>query len=235
MRRPLLACFALFIVSCAGPRTVHVYDPAKGHARFEILGMLEAYMGRPLGKGDFIENSGPARADHFEKLLGEFCDEEGLPQHWRRKKHRRGYYTFTGQEIAQSINRSFEPFKAGYYTEPPGPYGGLSLAVFRSATQADLLRFVLGCQSRYCSKPDRALFNGANAGDTFIMLADALKRLGCTNIRLYLSQDLIPTSTILIFTSSKKVQDRTGIRHEVTYSEMKKLRPKTKLMRFPLH
>ncbi|MHB1081354.1 MAG: hypothetical protein ACYC67_18300 [Prosthecobacter sp.] len=195
--------------------------------------MLQVYMGRPLGKKDFIESFGPARADHFEKLLGEFCDEEGLPYHWRRKKHWRGFYTFTGKEIAQAINSCFEAYKGGCYTQPPGPYGSLSPAVFRSATQADLLRFVLGCKSRYCST-NRALFNAANGGDTFMMLADALKRLGCTNIRLYLSKDLVPTTTLLIFTPSKKVQDRTGIRHEVTYFELKRSWPDTKLVRFPL-
>jgi len=217
----------------------HVFDPSKGHARFEVLGMLDDYMGRLLGRGNFIERFYPSQkvqADRFEQLLNELCAEDHLPKHWQRKKQKEGHITFTGMEIAKAINRNFEAYDDGFYTRSSiGPTGRLSSAVFQSASQADLLRYIAGAQTRFGSSTHQAIFIGANCGNKFELLADVLARLGCSNIRLYCTQELVPTTYILLFSPSLNVQERTGMRHEVTSAEIKERYSKGNLMRVPFH
>lgn len=246
MHSALLACLALVLVSCSGPRSAHVFDPSKGHARFEVLGMLDDYMCRPLGRGSFIERFYPgeaAEADRFEKLLGEFCTEESLPAHWRRNKEKEGHITFSGLEIAKAINSNYKAFDDGFYTHSSiGPAGMLSPAVLKSATEADLLRYVTGCYARCgdhafladSKAPHRAVFSRPNCSRKFELLADVLERLGCSKIRLYHSQELIPTTLVLTFCPSQKVKESTGIRREVSAAEMNKWRSQSHLVQYSI-
>ena len=193
--------------------------------------MLDEYESRPMDDASFIERFYPseaAAADHFEALLREFCAHESLPKDWHRAKGSAGHITFSGSRIAAAINTSYSAYaRYGF-----GSYrvGVVSRSVSRSASRADMLRYVVGSYIRFgdcdgrlnnSKSAHRAFFNMANNHSKVCVLVDFLPRLGCTNIRYYTSENTVPTSSILLFSPSPEVRARTGIRHEMTPQEIK--------------
>jgi len=233
------ACLAIILTSCSLIPAHQAAHHPKGRARYEILGMLDEYGGRPLYDAASIEsfygNEKPA-ADHFEKVLGEFCAEESLPKDWRRADAGGGgRIEFTGTRIASAINASYtKDARAGF-----GLYdvGVVSASVRRAASRDDMLRYVAGAYIRY-GDPDhpsgpgadrRAFINVANNYTKLSLLTDFLTRLGCTNLRYYIDDSSAPTGSLLAFTPTPEVKAATGVAREITEAEIKKWNPSLKL------
>ncbi|EDY16884.1 hypothetical protein CfE428DRAFT_5513 [Chthoniobacter flavus Ellin428] len=213
--------------------TIAQAGPPAGRARFELLGMLDEYEGRSLpdpahsapSDGFLIESfygSEVAAANHFEKVLREFCVEESLPQNWKRldeKETEGGHIFFGSTEITAAINTSFT-------ADPRDPLHGVVAAeVLRSATRADMLRYVAGAYVRFgdYQSAHRAFFHAANNFSKFCVLTDFLSRLGCRHLRFYDDTDAgtAPSILVLTFRPSLKVKAVTGIRRELTAKELK--------------
>lgn len=214
-------------------------------SRFELLGMLDEYGGRRLDDPDCIENfygSEVAAAERFEKVLGEFCTAEGLPKDWHRETDSVGHISFTGERIAAAINTSY--FEDKRYGFGLGPVGVLSSKLMRSASRAEMLRYVVGAYKRYgdahgtfqdVKAAPRAFFSTANNHSKFCVLTDFLSRLGCTHLRFYLDSGGAPSFCLLAFRPSDRVKAATGIRREITREEVRSIdsgAKQTKLPRF---
>jgi len=204
-----------------GGSSVH----SRGNARFELLGMLDEYGGRPLDDAGSIERFYPAetaKADHFEKVLGEVCADESLPKDWLRDKENAGHIHFIGKVIAASINSSY--VADSRYGFGGDAVGVLAPSVLRSASKADMLRYIAGAYVRYGDDQSahRAFFSAPNNGGKFCVLTDFLSRLGCDDIRFYDDQ-ATPTGGVLTFRPSAEVKAVTGISREITPEELKAL------------
>jgi hypothetical protein len=208
----------------AGRNSLH----SRGKARFELLGMLDEYGGRPLDEAASIESFYPdeaAKADHFEKVLEEFCAEGSLPKDWLRKKESAGHLDFFGRRIAESINGSY--VADARYGFGLGKVGVLAPRVLRSASKEEMLRYIAGAYVRRgdYQSAHRAFFSAANNEGKFCVLTDFLSRLGCDEIRFYDNHEAeaVPTTCVLTFRPSAEVKTITGIRREVTPEELKAL------------
>lgn len=201
---------------------------SRGNARFELLGMLDEYGGRSLEEAAPIESFYPnetAKADHFEKVLGEFCVDEPLPKVWLRTKESAGHIVFFGRRIAESINSSY--VADARYGFGGGKVGVLAPSAVRSASKAEMLRYIAGAYVRYGDDQSahRAFFRAANNGGKFCVLTDFLSRLGCDEIRFYDDHEAetVPTSCVLTFRPSAEVKAITGVLREVAPEELKVL------------
>jgi hypothetical protein len=226
-------CFFFVVVSlstilssCATPQP----GSSGGRPRYELLGLLNEYGGRPLSDPFLVEDfygSEKAAANRFEKVLREFCADESLPQNWLRvkeKKEQGGGILFGSKEITASINTS-------YSVSPHGGFlgervGVLSKSTLRSASRADMLRYVAGAYIRYgdLNSAHRALFSMANNYRKMCVVVYFLQRLGCSDIRFYVA-DTIPAGLVLTFSPSAEVKAVTGIRREIRPDELKALFP----------
>ena len=225
-----MACILFIFSSCSRQGITRSPSIPQGRPRFELLGMLDEYGGRPMNDDSFIESFYPSEAavaDHFETVLREFCADESLPKDWHRIKEAAGHITFSGRRIAASINTSYVAdarYGFGLY-----PVGVLARTVSKCASRADMLRYVVGAYIRYgdCDgrldnlKSDhRAFFSMANNYFKVCVLENFLSRLGCANICFYTAENSTPSLLFLTFGPSEKVKVLTGIRREITLREM---------------
>ena len=206
------------LISCSGivPRNAQLQ--ARGDARFEILGMLNEYMGRNI-EGDYIEGFFPderSTADYFERLLRKCAVEEGLERRWIRNTGYQGHVTFTGAEIARFINKHYRTKESSFVSIDP--------RVLRTASTDQKLRYIAGAYRRYGDGTGsrRAIFSEPNACKRMTLLADVLRSVGCGNVTLYSNagSGYIPTSYILVFSPTDEVRKRTGIQRELSDKEL---------------
>jgi hypothetical protein len=212
MKRLLFMAILLLSLTQALEAADKQQQPSHGRALFELLGMLDEYMGRHID-GKTVESFGVNEknvADRFEKVLREYCEEEGLkPDFQKQVDPSAEAIIFTSPVIAASLNNHF--------TNPRGDeYGGsyLDPVVFKDATQADLLRYVEGAYERFGRDKGRAVIYMANESGKAEAVGEAMANLGCTRVRIYASVNTSPTSTVLLFSPSPVVRDALDIRSE---------------------
>jgi hypothetical protein len=236
-RKALLLVLAVCILSgCSAPSCLEHNLLKEGRARFEVFGMLSEYMGRDLSP-THIESFYPherTQVKRFEQLLNEFAVEEGVAAKWKYVRRLSGHHDFSSEAIAQAINR--------YYPAQAHPYaigakvGYLTPIAFRVATKADLLRFIKGAYCRYGDRDHtrRAILNSANDPEKMFLLANALQKLGCTDVKLFRSKHEVPTSFCLVFTPSPDVVRCAGIRRPLRSEEFSQLNQGERLIRIPI-
>jgi hypothetical protein len=215
------------LISCSGIVPQNAQLLARGDTRFEMLGMLNEYMGRNI-EGDYIESFFPderSTADHFEGLLRKCVVEEGLEQRWIRNTGLQGHVSFTGTEVARFIN--------AHYRTKVSSFVSINPKVLRTASTDQKLQYIAGAYRRYGDDNGlrRAIFGEPNAYHKMTLLADVLRSVGCSNVTLYSNagSDYIPTSYILVFSPTYEIRKRTGIRRELSDKELNILIRQAKL------
>jgi len=130
---------------------------------------------------------------------------------------------FGSTEITAAINTSYTVDKR--YGFGGQRAGVLAPKVLRSASRADMLRYVAGTYLRFgdYQSAHRAFFYAPNNFSKFCVLTDFLPRLGCSNLRFYDDTDTLsaPSVLVLTFRPSPEVEAVTGIRREVTVKELR--------------
>jgi hypothetical protein len=182
--------------------------------------MLDEYMGR-VTTGNNVERFYPSEAKVatvFENLIGELARDEKLTPDLKRQTGPQGHIYFDSPTIAAAI-------KSHYATSSGEDVRYLRSEALRDSTHDQLVRFVRGCYTRYGDTRSRPILHGANLAQKFRLLAEVLRRVGCTDVTLYddHTSKRIPTAYTLTFRPTQELIKVLGVSAEVTAADTKKL------------
>lgn len=224
MKHLITIAFCALMTGCTSSLPVTESPCSRRLARFEILGMLDEYMGRTLEE-DFVERFYPSErraASRFRDLLRELCVSEKISPDWRRIRGPEGHIYFESATIAATLNSHYSLVPAYWIG---GTVGYLQEDALRSASRAELICFVRGSYTRFGDKRRRPIFKGANLAEKFRLLGDVIKRLGCDEVCLYDDRitQRIPTSYTLTFQPTPELIQILGVRPQLSDADVKEL------------
>ena len=224
MKRISTIFLCALMIGCASTQVVTESSSTQSLAKFEILGMLDEYMGRTL-TGDGVERFYPSEqraASRFEGLLRQLCASEKIRPDWKRSSGRQGHIYFESAAIAAVLNRHYSPEPSYMIGEA---VGYLRADALRSASHPELIRFVQGSYTRYGDEGRRPIFHGANFSQKFRLLVDVLRRLGCSEVCLYDDHTSrhIPTAYTLTFRPTAELIEVLGVSPQLSDADVKDL------------
>ena len=213
LRYLLIVLVLVALVSCESNRfdnQILHRDTHLTESMYEILGMLSEYISRfDYGTGepipDLIEYFYPHEtnhADRLESLLKSHADMTGLRQDWRKEIGRQGHIYFYSSQWSRIIN--------SFYIKVDRTTATLDPTVFQQASQSEMLRFIQGVYVRYGNNDKRSAIRMANAPYKIETIASVLKKLGCSDIVIFVLE-YIPHSYQVHFNPSPIVIERLNI------------------------
>jgi hypothetical protein len=96
----------------------------------------------------------------------------------------------------------------------------LDCSIFAGASGTDKERFIRGAYIRFGYHDGESIINMANADTKLHTIANILKDLGCRDIVIYMTEDLVPTSVEVAFTPNDHLKQFLGISRIPTEQEL---------------
>jgi hypothetical protein len=134
------------------------------------------------------------------------CDAaEGYPLGWQITTNDTGDIELRSAAVAQLVNSLYVATGTNQEWNPLT----LAPAVMEFAERPALLGYLRGAYERF-GRPGLPVIGMANAPHKIQTIANALRKVGCSDVRLYAARDAIPSNYAVVFEAPPDVREQIG-------------------------
>lgn len=173
----------------------------------ELLGLQPEYVTRaPDATGVVTVHASEQHIARRVPALVAACDAaEGRPLGWQITTNGTGDIELRSAAVAQSINSLYVETGTNQDWNPLT----LAPAAVEFAERPALLGYLRGAYERF-GRPGLPVIGMANAPYKIRTIAQALRKVGCTDVRLYAARDALPSSYAVVFEAPPDVREQMG-------------------------